>query len=141
VSADGAIVAGYDTMPLLGTTHAFIWSPTRGIADLNTLLPSLGCNLAGWTLIGVNGISADGTAVTGNGVRNGVMRGFVITGLPLGAGSCRADYDGSGGLAALDIFAFLSSWFVGEPRADFDGNGVVAEHDIHAFLNAWFAGC
>lgn len=141
VSADGRVVAGYDTVPMMGTSHAFIWSEAHGMVDLNVLLPSLGCNTAGWTLIGVNGMSADGTTVTGNGTHNGVMRGFVISGLPLGGGSCRADYDGSGLLAVPDIFAFLNSWFAGEARADFDGSGTITQQDVHAFVNIWFAGC
>jgi hypothetical protein len=54
---------------------------------------------------------------------------------------CRADYNGTNGVDLLDIFAFLTDWFAGNPRADFDGMNGVDLLDIFAFLQAWFAGC
>ncbi len=54
---------------------------------------------------------------------------------------CAADFDHSGTLSTLDIFAFLNAWFEGEIRADFDHSGGLAVQDIFAFLGAWFAGC
>jgi YVTN family beta-propeller protein len=41
----------------------------------------------------------------------------------------------------LDIFAFLSNWFIADPRADFNGTSGVELTDIFAFLTAWFSGC
>jgi hypothetical protein len=43
---------------------------------------------------------------------------------------CPADFDGSGSVDALDIFAFLNAWLAG---------GTV--QDISEFLEEWFAGC
>jgi hypothetical protein len=54
---------------------------------------------------------------------------------------CAADFDGVGGVAVPDIFAFLSAWFAHAPGADFDVNGSIEVPDIFAFLSAWFAGC
>lgn len=139
VSADGLVVAGYDTVPFTGSSHAFVWQPSTGMVDLNVLLPSLGVNMSGWTLIGVNAISADGTAVVGNARHNGLTRAFLITDLP--RTWCRADFDRSGTVATQDIFAFLNAWFAGEPAADVDGAAGLSQQDIHAFLNVWFGGC
>lgn len=54
---------------------------------------------------------------------------------------CPADYDRTGSLAAVDIFAFLSDWFALSPRSDFNGDGGTSVQDVFDFLNAWFAGC
>lgn len=54
---------------------------------------------------------------------------------------CPADFDGSGGLSAADIFDFLNAWFAGSATADFNASGGISVSDIFAFLNAWFAGC
>ncbi|MBX3403300.1 MAG: hypothetical protein KF699_07815 [Phycisphaeraceae bacterium] len=52
--------------------------------------------------------------------------------------SCPADWDGNTQVEVADIFAFLGSWFAGDPAAqNFGGTpGVPA---IFAFLGAWFA--
>ncbi len=54
---------------------------------------------------------------------------------------CRANFDGVGGVAVPDIFAFLSAWFAGNASANIDGVNGVAVPDIFAFLSLWFAGC
>lgn len=38
----------------------------------------------------------------------------------------------------MDIFAFLESWFAGEPAADVDGSGRVTQSDLWAFLTTYF---
>lgn len=48
------------------------------------------------------------------------------------------DFDNSGTITVSDIFAFLTTWFAGNPLADLDGNGI-GTSDIFAFLSAWFA--
>lgn len=55
--------------------------------------------------------------------------------------ACPADFDGSGELTVADVFAFLGSWFSGDPRADANGDGLLNVSDVFAFLSAWFAGC
>jgi hypothetical protein len=54
---------------------------------------------------------------------------------------CRTDFDCSGDLTVLDIFAFLNAWFAGDPRTDFDNTPGVQLTDVLAFLAAWFNGC
>jgi hypothetical protein len=54
---------------------------------------------------------------------------------------CPADFDCSGALGVVDIFAYLNAWFAADPRSEFDGVSGLQVADIFAFLNAWFAGC
>ncbi|HPO92013.1 MAG TPA: hypothetical protein PL072_00955 [Phycisphaerales bacterium] len=60
--------------------------------------------------------------------------------------ACAADFDGSGGVAVADLFAYLDAWFAqfpggtpGSPSADFDGDAGVTVADLFGFLDAWFA--
>lgn len=82
ISGDGSVVGGRYSSLNNGTFSAFIWTPGIGSVDLNTYLPTLGFDLSGWTLTAVRGISADGSAMTGDGYFNGVQVGFVVTGVP-----------------------------------------------------------
>ena len=59
-----------------------LWTSDLGMVDLNDYLPTLGIDLTGWTLTGARGISADGTAIIGQGLFNGSQRGWVVTGIP-----------------------------------------------------------
>jgi hypothetical protein len=54
---------------------------------------------------------------------------------------CVADFDGDGGLATADIFAYLDAWYASSLSADTDGNGSLSTSDILDFLTLWFAGC
>ena len=60
---------------------AAVWTQTHGWTDLNTLLPTMGVNLAGWTLTELTGISSDGTVLAGNGAHNGVSHGWMVRGI------------------------------------------------------------
>jgi hypothetical protein len=53
--------------------------------------------------------------------------------------ACKTDFNNNGSIDLLDIFAFLSAWFAGDPRADYNGMNGVDLLDIFAFLNNWFA--
>lgn len=55
------------------------------------------------------------------------------------AEECPADWDRDGQHSALDVFAFLTSWFAGE--ADFNRDGATNLLDLFAYLNAWLIGC
>ncbi len=104
VSGDGSIVVGVSAQPGWAGYHAFMWTPELGMVDLNTYLPTRGLDLSGWTLSQAYGVSADGTAIIGDGFFNGQSRGWVVRGLstsctapqisshPASAGVC-----GSGG--------------------------------------------
>ncbi len=54
---------------------------------------------------------------------------------------CMANFDHDDSISVLDIFAYLSAWFAGQPAAEFNGVPGLSIDDIFAFLAAWFAGC
>ncbi len=76
----GSVGVGGCSAP--GGNRATLWRQDIGFVDLNTYLPTLGVNLAGWILTHATGISSDGTAIIGSGQFNGQTRGFVVQGLP-----------------------------------------------------------
>jgi hypothetical protein len=53
--------------------HAFAWTQSGGMKDLNTLISS-----PGWVLLEARAINAKGQ-IAGLGTLNGVARGFVLT--------------------------------------------------------------
>jgi probable HAF family extracellular repeat protein len=77
VSGDGATVVG-GSGPFGTQSHAFLWTQSLGMVDLNTYLPSRGLNLDGWVLQGANGINGDGTVIVGTGTFNGFTRGWIV---------------------------------------------------------------
>ena len=84
VSGDGSMVVGYasdgsveelDSGSIVSTGHAFLWTQTLGMVDLNNYLPTLGnINLSGWELREARGISADGSTIVGLGMHNGAPK-------------------------------------------------------------------
>jgi len=76
VNADGSIVAGFSNPTGTFENHAFMWTESSGMVDLNTFLPTLGVDLSGWTLTEASGLSADGSAITGYGAFNGQEMAF-----------------------------------------------------------------
>ena len=67
------VVVGYGNIAT-NAPHAMIWTPARGMQDLNSLIPQK----SGWTLINANAINNVGQ-ITGYGSRNGHNHGFVLT--------------------------------------------------------------
>jgi probable HAF family extracellular repeat protein len=63
--------------------RAFIWSESKGMQDLNDMIPSN----SGWLLIGANAINNHGQ-ITGEGNINGESHGFVLTPNPEPPWSC-----------------------------------------------------
>lgn len=127
-----------------GTSHAFGWTRSRGMVDLNVYLasPAAGSvDLSGWVLTEARAISFDLTAIVGSGLHDGHERAFVIRGIPPLNPPCRADFDSQTGLSVNDIFSFINAWFNQDSRADFNGTDGLSVQDIFDFLGAWFAGC
>lgn len=81
ISSDGSVIGGV-AINASGQQVAMISTGWAGLVDLNTYLPTLGVNTAGFTLTSVTGISADGTALCGNGAYLGQPRGWVARDLP-----------------------------------------------------------
>ncbi|MBC7835869.1 MAG: hypothetical protein H7Y88_12335 [Phycisphaerales bacterium] len=82
ISGDGLSVVGTSDVAGAANPSAFLWKSNLGMVDLNTYLPTLGINLAGWTLTEARGISFDGSVITGSGLFDGQRQAFVVTGIP-----------------------------------------------------------
>lgn len=78
---DGKVIVGTGTVSSYYDT-AYYWSTGAGAQNLSTFLASLGTNMTGWVLKEATGVSDDGTAIVGTGFYNGMLRGFVIKGMP-----------------------------------------------------------
>jgi probable HAF family extracellular repeat protein len=76
VSDDGSVVVGD------AGGRAFLWTPSLGLVDLNTYLPSLGVDLTGWDLTLAKAVSGDGSVIVGTGYFNGSARAWRVTGIP-----------------------------------------------------------
>ena len=55
------------------TTHAFVYTPSGGMVDLNSLIPAG----SGWTLNSAEGVNDSGE-ITGSGTFNGVTEAFIL---------------------------------------------------------------
>jgi len=143
-NSDGTIIVGQAESG--AGSVAFLWTATLGMVALNTYLPTVGVNLAGWTLRNAYDVSADGTAITGFGVYNGALRGWVVTGLSLGV-PCYGNCDGSTVAPVLnvsDFTCFLNLYAAGDPRANCDGSTVppvLNVSDFICFQSRFAAGC
>ncbi len=86
LSGQGELVGGRSRAGT-GPARAFIWDSTNGTRDVKAwLLSAHGIDVAaqGWSaLTEVTGISADGSAIAGNGVHNGKTEGWVVRGLAI----------------------------------------------------------
>jgi probable HAF family extracellular repeat protein len=72
INDSGEIVGYGDVAPNL--PHAMLWTSTRGMLDLNDLIPAG----TGWVLINANAINAVGQ-ITGYGTKDGQNRAFLLT--------------------------------------------------------------
>ena len=70
---DSEVVVGYGNL-FDNAPHAFVWTATGGMQDLNTLIPAN----SGWVLINANAINNLGQ-ITGYGTKNGYNRAFLLT--------------------------------------------------------------
>lgn len=70
---DSEVVVGYANTST-NAAHAMIWTSSKGMQDLNNLIPAH----SGWTLINANAINNVGE-ITGYGTINGYNHAFVLT--------------------------------------------------------------
>lgn len=129
----GSVTIGFDRVAAFWRGSASSW------VNLNEFLPG---NLSDWEHGGAESVSTVGpvTYIAGT-VRNKVRGRYESILWTVTLPTCPADFNGSGLVEVIDIFAFLDAWFANDPRADFDGVGGVAVQDIFAFLGSWFSGC
>ncbi len=75
VNADGSVVVGNTS----GSGRAFFWSEAGGFQYVDQYLKKVGVKVpSGWTLTGLNAVSADGRVMVGTGLHNGTFEGFVL---------------------------------------------------------------
>ncbi len=75
VNADGSVVVGSTS----GSGRAFFWSEAGGFQYVDQFLKKAGVKVpGGWTLSGLNAVSADGRVMVGTGLHNGAFEGFVL---------------------------------------------------------------
>lgn len=77
VNYDGSRIVGV-SITTTGS-HAVMWTSTLGSVDLNTYLPTQGVDLTGWDLTSANGISYDGSIISGNGTFDGVQTAWIVS--------------------------------------------------------------
>src|SRR5262245_11298858 len=128
---------------IVGTSgdHAFLWENGR-MQDLATLIPA-NSPTSTWLLYTANGLSDNGLIV-GQGLHNGVIRGFLLT--PITAAPCSPDFnnDGDSGTDA-DIESFFAC-LAGHCCAycagpDFNNNGDSGtDADIESFFRVLAGG-
>ncbi len=82
ITPDGLVVVGDGAIDATLSNRGAMFSTVNGLVNLNTYLPTVGVNLAGWNLWEATGVSADGTAICGNGAYLGQERGWVVRGIP-----------------------------------------------------------
>lgn len=80
INGDGSLIIGQVVDNVAGFT-AFVWTPAMGSQLLANHLQARGVNLTGWQISDATGISADGSAMCGNGLYNGSPVGWVVRGL------------------------------------------------------------
>jgi uncharacterized membrane protein len=133
VSGDGTTVVGESGF------EAFIWTESLGMVALSQyLMDAFELELTGHQLRTAMSISADGSAIVGQG--NGI--GWVVRGLPIPENeACQADLDQDGTVDAADLTVLLSQW--GDPccGGDLDEDGKVDSADLTILLASWGADC
>lgn len=145
VSADGHVVGGQ------ANGWAFLWTQAGGLVNVATYLNAEGVDLTGWQLESVDGISSDGTSITGNGRFDDTIRAWYVTGLPVGGPRCVSNYNGDAEMAdILDLLDFLDDFGSCEldpapcgqfGNADVNGDTLTDILDFLDFLDHFGLGC
>jgi len=111
------------------------------MVSLDALLEHLGVDVTGWTFEEVQAISGDGTVLAGNGYKNGVQSGFVITGMTYpNTPRSLSDFNWDGFVDFTDFDLFIRSFEMGSLSADANHDGFLDFTDFDAFVSAFDAG-
>lgn len=158
VSGDGLVVVGYTSG---GDATAFVWTQQLGSLNLRDYLVANCVDVTGWNFRIARGVSADGSAIVGEGFFFGAPRAWIVTGLSFGAtgacclgvdcavttegccsgqvGTTRRIFQGPGTVCNAPGAPPFTNDLIPCCRADFDRNGTRAPSDIFAFLNNYFS--
>lgn len=77
ISGDGTTIVGFANSA--SGEQLFVWTPDTGMIGFNALLQSKGVDTTGWTLLKINGLSADGLCVVGFGIHNDMPEAWLVT--------------------------------------------------------------
>ena len=124
ISGNGLVVAGQANYGVQNPSRPALWSPPLGMVDLTAYLSAHGVNMTGWVLTDARGLSADGSALSGTGLYNGLERAFLVRGL-FGSATCYANCDGSTAAPALNVLdfaCFINRFTAGDPVANCDAS-------------------
>lgn len=144
VSAGGLVIVGVARDA--SGDFPVVWDRARGIMRLRDLLErehGLGDALRGWTLKQINGVSADGRTLVGDGIGPRGREGWVAH---LGY-ACYADCDRSGARPVLDVRdfeCFVTRFNRGDAYANCDRSTappVLNAADFVCFLGEFTRGC
>jgi probable HAF family extracellular repeat protein len=134
VSVTGRIAVGFATLPIEGSV-AIVWDEAHGMRRLDTLLASLGVNLAGWKLTEATAISDNGQTIVGRGVNaGGYAEGWMATLPPLATAANPGDANGDGRVNRADLAALLKEMGTmcgaSFSQGDFNSDGAVSMTDL-----------
>jgi probable HAF family extracellular repeat protein len=115
ISADNSVIVGTSDSTM--GAHAFLWTHTFGMVDLDAYLSSRGLDLTGWSLTQASGISADGSAIAGYGDFNGVTRAFLVSGIPA---PLPGDFNGNAIVDAADYVLWRKGLGTTYTQDDYD---------------------
>lgn len=113
------------------STHAFVWDSSRGMRDLNSLIPAG----EGWVLSEAMGINNHG-AIAGAGTLNGQLRAFLL--IPI---ACPADLVPDGSIDVRDLALLLSHFGAQAAPGDIDGDGTTDLVDLALLLGEFGTTC
>lgn len=138
-SGDGHTIVGYSDIGAAGAP--FIWTLGRGMRPLRTVLETdYGLDLSGWTLGAARAVSADGTAIAGEGASPaGQSVTWLVSGLPE---LCVADVTGDRAVDLADLATLLSGFgCAGGACVDLTGDGETQLDDLTLLLQKFGTGC
>lgn len=137
ISADGSVIAG-ESADVSDDRVAWIHTQATGIRRLDELLYIQGVDISGWTLRNIGSISADGTTVSGTGIRTlqtgPATRAFIATLRTF----CPVDWNADGGIDGADVDAYFADWEQGV--GDINIDGAVDGGDVQEYFSRWSLG-
>jgi hypothetical protein len=150
LSTDGTRIGGVGINPWsYPYSRSLIWSSDWGSIALDSCLQALGTpGVAGWTMIGVAYLSADGNYAACTGDRFGQTRACLVRGInslgpckciqnPNSPDCCPEDLYRDQVVNGADLGILLSTWNQWGSVSDLTRDGVVDGADLGVLLNAW----
>ena len=135
MSDDGSIV--YGTADGLGRV---LWINQSDPVTIQDYFAGFGVNLDGWNILGISGISDDGTRFVGDATRDdwesGRSEGFLITIAP-----CPADTNRDGVVNPDDFGAWIAAYNTGSPRCDQNNDSACTPSDFFAWVANYNTPC